>query len=173
MSAGGGSCINARAVGVTGAADGRCYSSTPTSRMIPGRGLTQSFVAPMVPANGDTYTLQNNRTGEMLARALEGAFTRNDRNRGLLGRTSLAPGAGLVIAPCSSVHTWFMKFAIDVIFVGRDGRVRKIARAVPPWRMAIGFGSFAVVELPAHAASATQAGDVLTIQVSSTARQAP
>ena len=120
-----------------------------------------------------TYSLHNTRTGDVLARALEGAFTRKDRNRGLLGRTSLEAGEGLLIVPCSSVHTWFMKFAIDVIFVARDGRVRKIARARPPWRLAIGLGSFAVVELPAHAASATQAGDVLTIQVGSTARQAP
>ena len=117
----------------------------------------------MLAAPDTTYQLENTRTGEVLVRTLEGAFTRQSRNRGLLGRDGLAPGAGLLIVPCSSIHTFWMRFAIDVLFLSRDGRVRKIARAVPPWRIAFGLGSFAVLELPAHAASATQAGDVLVI----------
>ena len=126
--------------------------------------MSQSFAAPILAAPGATYSLQNARTGEVLVRTLEAAVTRKDRNRGLLGRTSLEPGEGLLIAPCSSVHTWFMIFAIVVVFVARDGRVRKIARAVAPWRFALGFGSFAVVELPAHVASSTEPGDTLRLQ---------
>jgi uncharacterized protein len=135
------------------------------------RALARSFAAPLLANPEASYVLENARTGEVLARSLEGAFARKDRNRGLLGRTSFEPGQGLLIAPCSSVHTWFMKFAIDVIFVASDGRVRKIARAVPAWRLAWGLGSFAVVELPAHVASTTKPGDALRIRLSSTERQ--
>jgi uncharacterized protein len=132
-----------------------------------GPALSRSFAAPLVANPEATYVLENTRTGEVLARSLAGAFARKDRNRGLLGRTAFERGEGLLIAPCSSVHTWFMKFAIDVIFVARDGRVRKIARAVPAWRLAWGLGSFAVVELPAHVASATEVGDTLMIYLAS------
>lgn len=74
------------------------------------------------------------------------------RKRGLLGRDSLAPGSALVIAPSSGVHTFFMKFAIDIVFVKRDGLVLKIARAVKPWRGAVALAAFAVVELAAGSA---------------------
>ena len=131
--------------------------------MFTSRAVSRSFAAPLLAQPDARYALENARTGEVLVQALEAAFTRKERNHGLLGRTSLEPGEGLLIAPCSSVHTWFMKFAIDVIFVASDGRVRKIARAVPPWRFALGFGSFAVVELPAQVAAATEAGDTLVL----------
>jgi len=62
----------------------------------------------------------------------------------------------MVIAPCSSVHTFFMQFPIDVIFVRRDGRIRKIAANVAPWRLAGSIGAFAVIELAAGAAQAAR-----------------
>jgi uncharacterized membrane protein (UPF0127 family) len=71
------------------------------------------------------------------------------RMRGLLGRRGLESGEGLLLRPASSVHTFCMRFAIDVVFLGRDGEVLKVAQRVAPWRTAAARGSKAVVELPA------------------------
>jgi uncharacterized membrane protein (UPF0127 family) len=70
-----------------------------------------------------------------------------------------------VIAPCNGVHTFFMKFAIDVVFVGRDGTVRRITPSLRPWRMAISPRSFAVIETAAGVigTSGTRPGDRLAI----------
>jgi uncharacterized membrane protein (UPF0127 family) len=110
-------------------------------------------------------TLWNVRTGAALVTRLETAFDSKSRNRGLLGRTSLEPGHALVLAPCNSVHTFFMKFAIDVVFVGRDGTIRRIASALRPWRVAISPRSFAVIETAAGVigTSGTRPGDRLAI----------
>ena len=69
--------------------------------------------------------------------------------RGLLGRRGLESGEGLLLRPASSVHTFFMRFPIDVVFLGRDGEVLKVARRVPPWRTVGCRGAKTVVELPA------------------------
>ena len=71
------------------------------------------------------------------------------RMRGLLGRPSLAPGEGLLLTPASAVHTFFMRFAIDVVFLDRDLRVLSIAHNVRPWRAAGRSGARAALELPA------------------------
>ncbi len=92
-----------------------------------------------------------NRTrGTTLAREAEAARTWWTRGKGLLGRKGLPADGGLIIEPCSSIHTWFMSFPIDVAFVAADGRVVRTAHALRPWR----FGPLArkvryVVELPA------------------------
>ena len=67
--------------------------------------------------------------------SIERATRLCDRLRGLLGRPGLAAGEVLAIAPCSAIHTFGMRFAIDVAFVGRDGRVLRIDRHVVPWRV--------------------------------------
>ena len=69
--------------------------------------------------------------------------------RGLLGRKELPSGEGILLRPAGSVHTFFMRFAIDVVFLSRDGEVLKVADRVPPWRTAAAKGAKAVVELPA------------------------
>jgi uncharacterized membrane protein (UPF0127 family) len=71
------------------------------------------------------------------------------RLRGLLGSRGLAPGEGLLIPRTSSVHTHFMRFAIDVVFVDGEGRVAKIVRGLRPWRVAGARGAVDVLELPA------------------------
>jgi uncharacterized protein len=71
------------------------------------------------------------------------------RMRGLLGRRDLPPGEGLLLRPASSVHTAFMRFPIDVVFLDREGRVLKIARDLRPWKSAMGRKARAVLELPA------------------------
>ena len=76
----------------------------------------------------------NERTGEVVAHDVEIADTRATRRRGLLGRDRLAPGSALVISPCLAVHTAFMRFAIDVVFLDRDDRVVKVSPEVRPFR---------------------------------------
>ena len=88
------------------------------------------------------------------------------RMRGLLGRASITSDEGLWITPCTSIHMFFMRFAIDVIFVDADMRIVRIHHNVQPWRMARGGrGSHSVLELaPGTAAAHTlQVGDQLTI----------
>ena len=113
----------------------------------------------------ETYTLRQLGTGQVLAARAEIALTRADRNRGLLGRDHLPEGDGLVLAPCFSIHTAFMRFPIDVIFVKRDGRVVKTSPAVPAWRMRVGWGAYAVVELPAGTMrqASLKVGDMLEL----------
>ena len=69
---------------------------------------------------------------------------------GLMGRSSLASGGGLWIEPCNSIHMFFMLFAIDVLFLDRDGKVKRVLLRLRPWRVSpIVFGARTVVELPA------------------------
>jgi len=71
------------------------------------------------------------------------------RMRGLLGRAELPSGEGMLIRPANSIHTWFMRFPIDAVFLDRDLTVLRVRSAVPPWRMAGCRGAKAVLELPA------------------------
>ena len=75
------------------------------------------------------------------------------RMRGLLGRDGLEQGEGLLLRPASSVHTWFMRFPIDVVFLDRELVVVGIANEVEPWRAAGRRGAKAALELPAGEAA--------------------
>jgi uncharacterized membrane protein (UPF0127 family) len=75
------------------------------------------------------------------------------RLRGLLGRSGLSSGEGLLLRPAGSIHTAFMKFTIDAVFLDRDLRVVKVVPEVVPWRTAACRGARAVLELPAGEAS--------------------
>ena len=75
------------------------------------------------------------------------------RMRGLLGRRGLESGEGLLIKPTGSVHTFFMRFPIDVVFLSRDGEVLKVSRALPAWRMAGARRARVVLELAADEAN--------------------
>ena len=101
-----------------------------------------------------------------LAPTVEPAFDSAARRRGLLGRTSLPAGTALIIAPCQSVHTFGMQFAIDVIYAARDGRIIKIRHAMPPGRISAAFSAFATIEMAAGTAEAAgiRAGDVLELR---------
>lgn len=101
-----------------------------------------------------------------VATRLEGAFDSSTRNRGLLGRSGLEPGVALVIAPSNAVHTFAMRFPIDIIFANREGVVVKIRSAVPKSRIAFALGGFAVIELAAGeiAKSGVRKGDRLTVR---------
>ena len=93
--------------------------------------------------------LVNQRTDEALADRIELAVTRNDRRKGLLGRDVFETSSALIIAPCFSIHTMFMRFDFDAVFVDDDGRAVKVVQGMGPWRIAVQPFAHAVVELPA------------------------
>jgi uncharacterized protein len=112
-----------------------------------------SFLSPCARNPGATFRLRT-EAGTVVASRLEVALDRAARNRGLLGRDGLEAGGGMVIAPTNSVHTFFMRFPIDIVFVRRDGTVVKVRPSVRPWRLAASLSAYAVVELPAGTAAA-------------------
>ena len=103
----------------------------------------------------------------LLADRAEQATSFSDRFRGLMGRRSLAFGEGMHILPCNSIHTFFMRIAIDVAFLDAQGVIVKQLPALPPWRAsAVYFRARSVLELPAGTlqASGTQEGDRLVLE---------
>jgi uncharacterized membrane protein (UPF0127 family) len=123
----------------------------------------KSFLSPLLRTRATDHVLENVRTGQVIADRLLTAFDSASRRQGLLGRDSLPVGSALIIAPSNAVHTFFMRFAIDVAFVRRDGRVIKVRSTVRPRRITASLRAFAVIELPAGslALSNTRAGDRL------------
>ena len=88
------------------------------------------------------------------------------RLQGLLGRDSLASGEGLILKPCDSIHTFFMRFPIDVAFVDKNNRVIRLYHSLKPWRISGIFSHAAFcIELPARTLqfSFTQKGDQLEV----------
>ena len=85
----------------------------------------------------------------VLAERLERAQSFWQRFFGLMGRRALKRGTGLYLERCSAIHTHFMRFPIDVIFVGEGGEVRRVVHSMPPWRHASCKGAVGVLELPA------------------------
>jgi uncharacterized membrane protein (UPF0127 family) len=126
------------------------------------------FLQPILTHPEQAWALRNLRTGRLLATALEAAFDSASRRRGLLGRKELGAGSALIIAPCSGIHTFFMQFPIDVIFVRRDGTVTHVVTQLPPWRIGVSLWAFAVVETAAGTAArtGTRRGDQLRVEVS-------
>ncbi len=72
-----------------------------------------------------------------------------DRLRGLIGTPPPALGHALLITPCASVHTAFMRYPIDVVFVDRHDRILKVVEALPPWRAAACWRARHTLELAA------------------------
>jgi uncharacterized protein len=91
--------------------------------------------------------LTNTRTSQVVASSIELACTRGERRRGLLGRERLDRSTAMVLSPCFAVHTAFMHFSIDVLFLDREGVVRRVVPDLRPWRMAMDVRARAVVEL--------------------------
>lgn len=88
------------------------------------------------------------------------------RMKGLLGRSELPLGEGILIRPTSSIHMWFMKFPIDAVFLDRSLTVLRIRSDLQPWAMAGCRGAKAVLELPAgeSARRGLQSGDRLVLE---------
>lgn len=109
--------------------------------------------------------LINTTTNCRIATHVDIAHTRRARRRGLLGRRYMDSGTALVLMHSWAVHTAFMKFPIDLIFIDRHGRAIHIVQAMRPWRAAISIRAQAVIELPAGAlrGGAVRLGECLRI----------
>jgi len=101
-----------------------------------------------------------------LADRAEVADTSAKRRTGLLKHTGLAPGEGLWIVPCEGVHTFAMKFTIDVLFLNRKHKVLKIRPNMVRRRSAPSLLAHSVLELPAGtlAETGTERGDQLELE---------
>ena len=125
-----------------------------------------SFLSPLRNGDPRALVLRNQRTGRLVATELLPAFDSEARRTGLLKHHSLPEGTAMLIAPTNAIHTFFMKFAIDVAFVRRDGHIVKIRAAMPAWRMSAAWGGYAVVEMAAGSfeRAGMLAGDHLAIE---------
>lgn len=123
------------------------------------------FLAPLLNPSARDLILRSEPFEHVVATTLETAFDSSSRNRGLLGRSTLAEGTAFILAPCSLVHTFGMRFPIDICFVARDGCVLSVQHSVKPWRVAGCLGAFAALEFPAGylATCGVSLGDLLTI----------
>ena len=124
-----------------------------------------SFLSPMLGESQSGLAIRNERNQRQLATSLIAAFDSQTRRTGLLKHETLPDGTAMVIAPTSAIHTFFMRFAIDVAFVTREGRIVKVCHGLRPWRIALAPGAFAVIELPSGtlAGSGTVWGDTLAV----------
>jgi uncharacterized protein len=88
------------------------------------------------------------------------------RMRGLLGHDGLEPGGGMLIDAAPSVHMFFMRFPIDVVFLDRDWKVVGIRHRLRPWRVAGAKRAVAALELPAGTAAEAglEEGDKLVLE---------
>ena len=110
--------------------------------------------------------VRNLTRGTIVADSAEIADSSRKRRTGLLKHPGLEPGQGLWIVPCEAVHTFGMKFPIDVLFLNKQWKVLKIRREMGRRGMAVSLLAHSVLELPAGAAAAaqTQVGDQLDLE---------
>jgi uncharacterized protein len=119
-----------------------------------------------------TLRALNQSRGTVLCARLENAGGVAGQSKGLLGRDGLEPGTGMLFensrfTPMMWMHMFFMRFAIDIVFLSRSDKVIRISRQLRPWRVsAMVFGARRALELEAGAAekSSTQVGDQITFE---------
>jgi uncharacterized membrane protein (UPF0127 family) len=109
--------------------------------------------------------VRNLTRNAQIASSVEVADSGARRSRGLLGRKGLAPGEGLWIVPCEAIHTFGMQFSIDLVYLDREYRIRKIRKNVPPWRLSACLQAHSVIELAAGSIleKNAQPGDIVEI----------
>jgi uncharacterized membrane protein (UPF0127 family) len=110
--------------------------------------------------------VENANRGTVLGEAIEVAATAAQRAKGLLGRDCLSEGEGLLFKGCSSLHTFFMQFPIDIIYADRQGKVLRVAAAVRPFKLVRApLRAYYAIELPVGAirSSDTRVGDLLRL----------
>ena len=115
----------------------------------------------------DVLAARNLTTGRFIATRVRVARRRLARAVGLLGQSGLAAGDGLWITPCRGVHTFGMRFAIDLIALDPSGLVVDAVERLKPWRIRLPRpGTAGVLELPAGTleASGTKVGDRVALE---------
>jgi uncharacterized protein len=101
----------------------------------------------------ETGQLQSRNNDKILLASVTRASNAWERLRGLLGRPPLTASQGMLLCPCNSVHTFFMGYPIDVIYLDRELVVRRVVAELRPWRGCMDFGAFQTLELaPGRAA---------------------
>jgi uncharacterized membrane protein (UPF0127 family) len=128
-----------------------------------------------VPAPEQRLVVTNKQRSTVLATSLEVADSGPKRNKGLLGRDGLAPGGGLWIVPCESVHTFFMRFPIDLVYLDRKHTIKKVRSAVGAWRLSACLSAHSILELPAGTIQDTksQVGDELEFAPAAASGEVP
>jgi uncharacterized membrane protein (UPF0127 family) len=96
-----------------------------------------------------TLSVLSDDRGAVICEFCEIADRPLSRLRGLLGRRGLEPDSGLLLKPSNSIHTFFMRFPIDVVFLDAELRVLKVRNRMGPWRVAGAWGARCVLELSA------------------------
>ena len=114
---------------------------------------------------GTMLTIVNVSRRIQLATRVQLAADAGSRRKGLLGRERLAEGEGLWIVPCEAVHTFWMQFPIDLIYLDRQSRVLKTRSSVPAWRLSACLRAHSVIELAAGVVreTNTRPGDQLSL----------
>ena len=128
--------------------------------------LKKSFASSAPTAPKLHLKLINVTRQKQLASHVEVAQSGAKRSKGLLGRSGLGPGEALWIVPCEAVHTIGMQFPIDLVYLDRKYRIRKIRSNVPPWRFSGCLWAHSVIELGAGAIQPEDAtlGDLVEFQ---------
>jgi hypothetical protein len=104
--------------------------------------------------------------GAVVADHVEVAETLWTRFIGLMFRRELPAGHALAIRPCNSIHMFFMRFALDVVFVDADGRVVRVLNSIRPWRASsLVRGAKAAIELPAGTAARSSVVPGMVLQL--------
>lgn len=107
----------------------------------------------------------NNRTSAVVVEDLEIADGFFSRFAGLQLRNPLPAGKGLLLVPCSSIHTCFMRFDLDLVMVDKQGSVLQVSRGVRPWRAPVAPSqTYAVIEVTAGFLPDLQVGDRLVLE---------
>jgi len=122
---------------------------------------------------GGSLRAINRTRGTTLCEHIEDAGGMAGQSRGLLGRDGLAPGHGMLfvrgrLEPFMWMHMFFMRFAIDIVFLDSNGTVIRISHALKPWRVsAVVFGARRALELEVGAAirSDTRVGDSIVLEI--------
>jgi uncharacterized membrane protein (UPF0127 family) len=120
-----------------------------------------------MPTKLREFSVRNVDRNTILATRARLASSFVSRFFGLMGRKGVPDGGGLLLTNSSSIHSFFMRFRFDAVFLDRDDRVVKVVPAMRQWWVAFGGrGAKDVLELPANVAAATQtqAGDILVFE---------